>query len=97
VSLGKGETGGRAACPIWLYFMEQTLKGEPVLAFKIPSGIHFARVGGSEDSPGVYVPFSGDAPKGRVRPRPTEDDSSSSTATSRLNGASDSFFKSDLF
>lgn len=98
VSLGKGETGGRAACPIWLYFMEQALKDEPVLAFKIPPGIHFARVGGSEDSPGVYMPFAGDAPVRRARPRPTEDeDSAASTASSRANAPPDSIFKSDLF
>jgi penicillin-binding protein 1A len=99
VSLGKGETGGRAACPIWLSFMEQALKDVPVLAFKIPPGIHFARVGGSEESPGVYMPFSGDAPIRRARPQPTEteEDSSSSSASSQVKVPSDSFFKSDLF
>ncbi len=100
VSLGKGETGGRAACPIWLYFMEQALKDEPVLAFKIPPGIHFARVGGTEDSPGVLMPFAGDAPVPRARPRPVEEreeEPAPSAATSRANAPSDSFFKSDLF
>ncbi len=102
VSLGKGETGGHAACPIWLYFMEQALKNEPVLTFKIPSGIHFARVGGSEDSPGVYLPFSGDAPVRRPRPKPqpTEEEAAeaaSSTASSRRIESTDSYFKSDLF
>jgi penicillin-binding protein 1A len=97
VSLGKGETGGRAACPIWLYFMEQALKEEPILTFTIPSGVHFARVGGSEDSPGVYVPFSGDAPIRRARPKPAEEETSSSTASSQTKERSDSFFKSDLF
>lgn len=97
VSLGKGETGGRAACPIWLYFMEQALKEEPILTFTIPSGVHFARVGGSEDSPGVYAPFSGDAPIRRTRPKPTEEESTSSSVSSQRREPSDSFFKSDLF
>lgn len=100
VSLGKGETGGRAACPIWLYFMEQALKDEPVLTFKIPSGIHFARVGGSEDSPGVYMPFSGEAPIRRARPAPPaedEEEAASSTVSTQTREGSDSFFKSDLF
>ena len=33
VSLGKGETGARAALPIWLQFMQDALKGLPVEAF----------------------------------------------------------------
>ncbi len=33
ISLGTGETGGRAALPIWLSFMEQVYKDTPVEAF----------------------------------------------------------------
>src|SRR5262245_7398335 len=32
-SLGKGETGARAALPIWIDFMQRVLKGKPVEAF----------------------------------------------------------------
>jgi penicillin-binding protein 1A len=33
ISLGKGETGARAALPIWLEFMKAALDGQPVLDF----------------------------------------------------------------
>ncbi|HBZ56039.1 MAG TPA: penicillin-binding protein [Syntrophobacteraceae bacterium] len=44
ISLGKGETGGHAACPIWLYFMEDYLRDTPVEQFEVPSGITFAKL-----------------------------------------------------
>jgi penicillin-binding protein 1A len=44
VPLGKGETGGHAACPIWLYFMEDYLRDTPVEEFPVPSGITFAKM-----------------------------------------------------
>ena len=47
VSLGKGETGGHAACPIWVYFMKEYLKNKPVETFPIPDGIVFAKINGS--------------------------------------------------
>jgi penicillin-binding protein 1A len=43
-SLGRQEVGGRAAAPIWLYFMEQALKGKPVEVFPVPEGIVFTKV-----------------------------------------------------
>ncbi len=43
-SLGKHEVGGRAAAPIWLYFMEKALQGKPVEAFPVPEGIVFVKV-----------------------------------------------------
>ena len=43
-SLGKQEVGGRAAAPIWLYFMERILQGKPVEAFPVPEGIVFVKV-----------------------------------------------------
>jgi penicillin-binding protein 1A len=33
ISLGKKETGARAALPIWLQFMKSALEGQPVLNF----------------------------------------------------------------
>ena len=42
--LGKQEVGGRAAAPIWLYFMEKTIKDTPVESFHIPEGIVFIKV-----------------------------------------------------
>lgn len=43
-TLGKEEVGGRAAAPIWLYFMEKALLGKPVEIFPVPEGIIFTRV-----------------------------------------------------
>ena len=42
--MGKGETGSRAASPIWLRFMSETVKGKPVKDFKAPEGIVFAKI-----------------------------------------------------
>ncbi|MBP7341443.1 MAG: PBP1A family penicillin-binding protein [Deltaproteobacteria bacterium] len=43
-SLGRQEVGGRAAAPIWLYFMEKALQGKPVESFPVPEGIVFVKV-----------------------------------------------------
>jgi len=42
--MGKGETGSRAASPIWLYFMSEVLKGQPAVDFKAPDGVVFAKI-----------------------------------------------------
>jgi penicillin-binding protein 1A len=42
--LGKGETGGRAALPIWVDFMRSALAERPKSDFAVPEGIVFARV-----------------------------------------------------
>ncbi len=38
-SLGKRETGGRAALPIWIKYMEKALKGKPDVLPPVPAGI----------------------------------------------------------
>ncbi|HEY8369987.1 MAG TPA: PBP1A family penicillin-binding protein [Thermodesulfobacteriota bacterium] len=44
-TLGNGETGSRAASPIWLDFMQEALKGSPVRGFlPAPPGVVFARI-----------------------------------------------------
>jgi penicillin-binding protein 1A len=43
-SLGKGETGSRAASPIWLGFMKNILEKEPVRVFQVPEGVVFAKI-----------------------------------------------------
>ncbi len=43
-SLGKGETGSRAASPIWLYYMQKVMKGKSVRTFTVPEGIVFAKI-----------------------------------------------------
>jgi penicillin-binding protein 1A len=48
-SLGRGETGGRAAAPIWTDFMIRALAGRPVVDFSPPDGVTVKtvdRVGG---------------------------------------------------
>lgn len=42
--LGKGETGGRVAAPIWQAFMSEALVGQPILDFPIPAGIAFVPI-----------------------------------------------------
>ncbi|HDQ03864.1 MAG TPA: PBP1A family penicillin-binding protein [Deltaproteobacteria bacterium] len=42
--LGKNEVGGRAAAPIWLYYMDKVLQNTPVESFPTPEGIVFVRV-----------------------------------------------------
>lgn len=44
--LGRRETGGTVASPIWLAFMQAALEGQPRLDFPIPPGIRFERQGG---------------------------------------------------
>jgi len=40
-SLGKLETGGHVAAPVWERFMERALENEPILDFPVPAGISF--------------------------------------------------------
>ena len=42
--MGKGETGSRAACPIWLYFMRDALKEEPIIPFQHPEGVVITKI-----------------------------------------------------
>ena len=50
VSLGRRETGGRVAAPVWLAFMQEALEGQPVTDFPIPPGIRFVRQAVPEDA-----------------------------------------------
>jgi penicillin-binding protein 1A len=43
-SLGVGETGSKAASPIWLAFMQAILNEQPVRAFHVPDGVVFAKI-----------------------------------------------------
>jgi penicillin-binding protein 1A len=42
--MGKGETGSRAASPIWLNFMSEVLKDKPAEDFPVPEGVVFAKI-----------------------------------------------------
>jgi penicillin-binding protein 1A len=43
-SLGKNETGARAALPVWISFMDQALRNTPVETTKPPKGIRLVKV-----------------------------------------------------
>jgi penicillin-binding protein 1A len=43
-SLGKRETGGKAAAPIWLDFMREATKGRRESDFSVSEGVEFARI-----------------------------------------------------
>jgi penicillin-binding protein 1A len=42
--LGRGETGGRAALPMWMAFMGEALKGSPVINQRQPEGLVTVRI-----------------------------------------------------
>ncbi len=41
---GRGLTGGRAAVPIWVFFMQKALQGKKQVKFPVPTGIKFVEV-----------------------------------------------------
>jgi len=41
---GRGITGGRAAAPIWVFFLQKVLQGKNKVKFPVPAGIKFATV-----------------------------------------------------
>ena len=43
-SLGKSETGSRAASPIWLGFMKKVLADKPIRVFQVPEGVVFSKI-----------------------------------------------------
>jgi penicillin-binding protein 1A len=43
-SIGPGETGGRAALPLWLQFMKAAHQGKPVRDFEVPEGVVQVRI-----------------------------------------------------
>jgi penicillin-binding protein 1A len=42
--LGKGETGAKAALPIWMDVIQSALSGRPPLQFPVPSGVEHVRI-----------------------------------------------------
>jgi penicillin-binding protein 1A len=63
--LGKGETGGAAALPIWIDFMRAELARRPRREFEVPEGVVFARIdratgllAGSNQSDAVLEAFA---------------------------------------
>jgi penicillin-binding protein 1A len=60
ISLGKRESGGRVAAPIWLAFMQKALQGHPVTAFPIPPGIRFVRQAAQDETAAITRTPEGD-------------------------------------
>ncbi len=60
--LGPGETGGRAALPLWLGFMKAAHEGKPARDFEAPEGVTLARV---DPQTGL---LAGNAMPGRIEP-----------------------------
>jgi penicillin-binding protein 1A len=56
ISMGREETGSRAASPIWLYFMSEALKDKPVQDFVAPESVVFARI--DKDTGLLASPYS---------------------------------------
>ena len=62
-SLGKDETGGKAALPIWIRYMATALQGKPDLPYIVPAGIMQVKINSYtgthvyEDEPGMYEYF----------------------------------------
>jgi penicillin-binding protein 1A len=44
ISIGEGETGGKAAAPIWGYFMREVLKDKPIKEFTPPQSVEFRKI-----------------------------------------------------
>jgi penicillin-binding protein 1A len=43
-SLGPGESGAKAALPVWLHFMKGAVEGSPTSDFEVPAGVVLVRV-----------------------------------------------------
>ena len=76
-TLGRSETGSRAAIPIWLQFMKYALKDKPAAVFPAPSDIVTMKIdprtgllAGDESKDGLFEIFrEGMEPKEISRPR----------------------------
>ena len=53
-SLGRNETGSRAAIPIWLQFMQEALANKPIINFPVPSDIQFLKVQSKSGEPAKF-------------------------------------------
>ena len=62
-SLGKDETGGKAALPIWIRYMSTALHGVPDVPYNVPDGVMKVKINAAtgtlinEDEDGIYEYF----------------------------------------
>ena len=91
-SIGPGETGAKAALPIWLSYMREAVKGYPDEDFVVPQGVVFASIDGGTGK--LAKPNSSSAIKEAFieGTQPTE-----TSGNSSVNSESQSeFFKEDI-
>ena len=74
-NLGKNETGGRTAAPVFLDYMKKALGQRPVQEFTVPEGVVFARVDRATgllappgDENAIFMPFREGAAPTEVSP-----------------------------
>ena len=71
-SLGKDETGGKAALPIWIRYMATALQGMPDVPYKVPDGVMQVKIDPltgtliNEDEDGMYEYFYQENPPPKV-------------------------------
>lgn len=71
-TLGKDETGGKAALPIWIRYMATALKGLPDVGYAVPQGIISIKINpttgaqAGEDASGIYEYFYDESPPPEV-------------------------------
>ena len=87
-SLGDRETGGGAALPIWMSYMEQILKGVPEATYTMPEGMVATRISddGYRDgsSPLVEYFYQENIPTQKVTPMPNEESTPSDMVKDQL-------------
>jgi penicillin-binding protein 1A len=71
-TLGKDETGGKAALPIWIRYMATALRGTPDVPVSVPDGVMQLKIDPllgiliSEDEEGIYEYFYNETPPPEV-------------------------------
>ncbi len=92
-SLGKDETGGKAALPMWIHYMATALKGVPDEPYTIPDGVMTVKIDAltgtlaEEDEEGIYEYFYHENPPPVMQRDlpPMEDPSDSAFPNSMTN------------
>lgn len=72
--LGANETGGVAALPMWIHYMEQALRGQPDTGYAMPEGVVPIKVNpktGQPDDAGVVEYFLQEFAPGQSAERPS--------------------------
>ena len=72
-TLGREETGGKAALPIWIHYMATALQGVPDVPYTVPDGVMAVKIDGltgtltdEDDENGIYEYFYQENPPPRI-------------------------------